>query len=296
MQLTNKDLIDLSRKGFIPGPEETEERFIQRVEACQTFQKQLIEESCDLPFSAQEQIPQKHLDEGLDRVEILYHIRPQWVPAFYSNKWLAPWHGASAWVIELEDQESPVTLIQLRRRFHNYKRNLGLYERHELLAHEYCHAGRMAYNEPVFEEFFSYEVSSHPFRKRWGPLVRSTKEVWIFLFTLFCTVLAPLVTIHFEFLQGIQPLISCTPLLLTLYAIKRLWRCHHQLKLCLNRLRKLLVNPEHSLACAYRMTDEEIHFFSTASEETAQQYIEKQREKELRWKLICLCFHLKKDL
>ncbi len=137
-------------KGWIVGPDETEASFMERARSTRA--------ACPLQWQG---------------------ITMESMEIEYSNQGLWPWEGACCWV----DPSS--VRVQLRTAFKRRSQWLG-YSREELLIHEAIHALRARFTEPRFEEHLAYQTSSSPFRKRWGPIFRSSKESGFFI--LICLV------------------------------------------------------------------------------------------------------------
>jgi hypothetical protein len=158
--MTDQDLLALDKIGFIPGPGETESQFLARVAKAKK------------DFAEGKWIPESHWDWVREFLDQLYYVKPLYMRAFYSNKNLAPWQGAAAWV-----EGRVLFSIQLREglRKGSY---LGLYQREEILAHEAVHAARSGFNEPIFEEFFAYMTSEKKWRRVLGPIVQRPWEIW----------------------------------------------------------------------------------------------------------------------
>ncbi len=131
-------------EGFIPGPDEAEEEFRKRVAYCQNLEHHLIQQTgADFPFDLNDEASKMILEEALPQVEELYGIAPRWVPLFFSNHQLAPWHGGCAWIFQLDENSPASAFLQLRAKFRNSPTYLGLYNRNELIVHELAHVGRM---------------------------------------------------------------------------------------------------------------------------------------------------------
>jgi hypothetical protein len=159
------DLYRLNQSGWIPGPKESEEEFLQRVERSKRR------------FERGEWIPDAHWQWVREFLGKMFDVKPLYICAFYSNRSLAPWQGAASW-IEGRDLCSVQMRTQLKKGSY-----LGLYRREEILAHEAIHAARSGFDEGRFEEFFAYMASEKKWRRILGPIVRRPWEVWpLFLF------------------------------------------------------------------------------------------------------------------
>lgn len=144
------------KRGLIPGPKETEEEFLKRVEACKVH------------------------SNLSSRTQEVFGFSIDWVPVTVSNKNLFPWEGAAIWIMS----DAPPQ-IQLREHF--FKTKLFQKDMDEFLAHEAVHAARMMFEEPQFEEILAYQTSKNRFRKFWGPLFRSSKESLLLVSVLAAT-------------------------------------------------------------------------------------------------------------
>lgn len=166
--MTDDELLLLNHSGFIPGPTESEEEFTQRIQSVkQAFLK--------LGDGA---IPPSHWDWVRIQLQELFGFAPDSLPAFYSNRSLAPWQGAAAWV-----ERGKIIAIQLRSSFKKGS-FLGLYNRDEILGHEAVHAARSAFPRDRWDEYFAYMTSEKPWRRVLGPIIQEPWEVWPFL--VFC--------------------------------------------------------------------------------------------------------------
>jgi hypothetical protein len=171
--MNDEELLALNRRGFIPGPGETEEHFVKRVQLAQDFFCNPLKE-----FEEMEKVPVPHWDWVRHHLKELYDFQPDSLVAYYSNRQLTPWQGAASWVMDVES--GPLCAVQLRRGFLKGS-YLGLYSRDEILAHEAVHAARCAFEEPAFEEFFAYYTSSAKWRRLLGPIIRKPWEASFFL-------------------------------------------------------------------------------------------------------------------
>lgn len=159
--MTDDELIFLNHEGFIPGPSESEEEFVRRVQKTRA----LAEKS---------NINDGHWSWARLHLKELFEFEAKSLPVFYSNKKLAPWQGAACWINELNIPE-----LQLREGFRKGRYLFGLYSRDEILSHEAIHAARAAFNEPENEEFFAYASSTKRWRQVLGPFIASPWQIWL---------------------------------------------------------------------------------------------------------------------
>jgi hypothetical protein len=272
-------------QGFIPGPQETESDFVKRVAFCQNLEKHLVEQvGTQLPFAIDHHSSHV-LDEALPLTQELYGIRPQWVPLFFNNYQLAPWHGGCAWIFQLNEESPTASFLQLRAPFRSSPTYLGLYQRRELIAHELAHVGRMLYQEPQFEELLAYQSSSSKWRRWLGPIVQSSKETLFFILILAGVILADfaLLSVHSEFAMKLAGWIEFIPLILIAFALGRLIYRHQLYKKCLRNLEALYPHSKLSHHLLYRLQDEEIKLFAHQSPSQIREFMEKARNTSFRW-------------
>lgn len=155
----------LNEEGFVPGPLETEADFLFRVESIKSAFFKLGVGS----------IPESHWFFSQNLLQNLFGFTAKNIPAFYSNSSLMPWQAACAWV-----ERDQLIAIQLRKSLMKGS-FLGLYERHEILAHEAVHAVRSSFPHDRFDEMFAYMTSQRTWIKILGPIIKSPWEVWPFI-------------------------------------------------------------------------------------------------------------------
>ena len=259
--------------GIIPGPGETEEQYSARALYCLTL-KETFQTRVGPEF------PQENLEpispKALDQVEHLYAIRPNWIPFFFSNYRLPFWQGGCAWIFQ-QSEDSPVSaFFQLRQAFRDSPTYLKIYHRDELIAHELSHVGRMAFEEPRYEELLAYRTALSPFRKYWGPLFTTPAQSGIFALLLLLIVMADLLTLLFqpEIYPAVQ-WIKVFPLLWLGWLTYDLIDRQNRFKKCLKKL------PEQIL---YRLTDREIDRFAGLDSAEIEAYAAQQTC--LRWRAI----------
>ncbi len=281
-----KDLNEWKRwnqQGWIPGPQETEEAFIQRVTFCRTLRHSLLQHlGKELPFSKEGQGGPDFLKEAWPLTQQLYGITPDWVPLFFGNDQLAPWHAGCAWIFQLKPETPVAALLQLRKNLQDAGSYLGIYQRKELLAHELAHIGRMAYEEPQFEEMLAYQSSSS--WRRWlGPIFQSNKETLFFIFVL----LIPLMGCIALPLGGISCfLLFLLPLAFLLFSLGRLFYRHQTLKRCQKQLEELYSNRDSARHLLYRLRDQEIREFASLSPMEIKEWMNRHVPCSFRWQFL----------
>jgi hypothetical protein len=288
--MVNPQWQEWNAQGLIPGPNETEADFAERVVFCQHLEQHLVQKvGADLPFEVSDQTSQQLLREALPITEELYGIQPQWVPLFFSNYQLSPWHGGCAWIFQLDEQTPTAAFLQLRASFRHSPSYLGLYQRRELMAHELAHVGRMLYQEPQFEEILAYQSSPSKWRRWLGPIVQSSKESLFFILVLgviILTDLALLSSLPSASAQMIAWWIKLIPLLLIVLALGRLFYRHQLFKRCLNNLKTLYSQPKIAQHLLYRLRDSEIKQFAHLSPAKIRKFMETAQGTSFRWRFL----------
>jgi hypothetical protein len=252
-RLPDSELLLLNQRGFIPGPSEKEEEFLNRIEHVKAT------------FEEGGWIPRAHFDWVRSHLQEIYDFEPDCLPAFYSNRGLTFWQGAASWI-----EGRKIASVQLREglRKGSY---LG-YSRDEILAHEAVHAARSAFDEPAFEEFFAFLTSEKWWRRAFGPIVQRPWEVW----GLFVGLLAALVSPWGSFVGALWIGLG----------FLRLIRLHRKMRRAAKNLMAEVGSVKGTRAILVRLTDREIDLFSRG--ENLFAYAKQQ--KCLRWRLIHLAY------
>ncbi len=241
-------MLELNRLGLFPGPKEEEKAFEKRV-------------LLSLSKKGNEEIP------SIEK----YGICPSWIFINYSNKGLLPWEGGCTWIFE----ENGVinTTLQLRRLFKHKKKYLKLYDKQEILIHELVHIGRIAFDEPKFEEFLAYRTSPNAFRREFSNMIEHSYEPLLFLIPLF------LINLFLPIYFNLLPL---TLLIGAFFRSKKRKKTFEEAK---KRLKPLF--KEDSEPFLYRLTDDEIIF---CAEHTLEQILEKFSENSFRYRFLRSCY------
>lgn len=276
-----------NEQGLIPGPGESEGDFRRRAEYCLQLIKELDPEfEHHFPFpKADQTIGKAVVEEACVLTQKSYGICPEWVPLFFSNYKLAPWHGGCAWIFQVREDSPTAAILQMRRSWRDKATHLGVYKREELVAHELCHVGRMMFHERKFEEILAYQTSSAGWQRYFGPIIGSAHEAMMFMSFLILILLADLFIVFTESPALYTALwwLKLVPVAMVAYGLVRLWRKHRTYHSCLEMLQPVVKSPA---AVAYRLTDEEIHLFARSAPKAIQAYAERRSEQELRWRVI----------
>ncbi len=284
--ISNSDLIALNKRGFVAGPDEDEETFLNRI----SFLKKLKEDpqsifSSHTPFPFEETVKLHHWDLKRCDVKHIFDISADWISAFYHNQHLPFWQGAATWVIHEPSLNVKLALLQLRKSLKKGS-HLMIYQLDEVMAHETVHAVRMAFQEPIFEEHFAYLTSSSTFRKVFGPISKRPWEMTVlfgFLIGIFFAMFDRLLWennwSYFLLPFSYFCCLSWISLgLIRLAYLRTIFTRAHR------KISKMVFDKP--LAVLLRLTDKEIRFFSKASEEEVKDYISKEKMRSLRWKQI----------
>lgn len=291
MEITEKELLEYNRLGFIPGPEESTVDFLRRVHYCLFLKEQLASQTdLEMPFESNSP---EILEEVFPITKKWYDIAPNWISISFSNYRLGPWHGGCAWIIQLTDDTPTAAFLQLRRSFKKSQRVLGLYQRQELIAHELAHVGRMMFDEPKFEEFFAYQTSPSRFRRWFGPIVKSSFESILFLLTLLVLLFVDfsLIVTGYTNAYQVAMLLKLIPLGLISFALIRLTWKHHQFSKCQNKLKEIVTHKHDVIKLMFRLKDNEIIDFGKMDKKDILKYVQDQKVKSLRWRLLTTAYH-----
>jgi hypothetical protein len=185
----------------------------------------------------------------------------------------------------------------LRKAFRSRSRYMHMYNRADLIAHEMAHIGRMAFEEPRFEELLAYRTAPSRFHRWFGPIVQSSKESLLFIISL-----TLIITIDFLLLaNGAAHIFYATfwlkliPIGLIAYGLVRLWRKHQQFDACLKRLTAIVNDSEISNAIIYRLTDQEIQSFAIMTPEEILSDAKERKMHSLRWTMIYEAYFSKRN-
>lgn len=251
-----------NRQGLFPGPDETEADWTRRIAFCLQLKRELAQiMGDDFPFLEEES------SEGIQITVPLYDLSPEWVPLFFNNFQLAPWHGGCAWIFQLNEQTPTAAFLQLRASFKLKKKYLHFYQRQEIIAHELVHIGRMMFEEPEFEEILAYRTSSSRWRRWLGPIVQSSKESLLFLGTVALITMANLALLALEHPLPLHISLGLwlIPLVLFFMALIRLAKRQWIFNKCCRQLKTIFLTEQKAHAMACRLSDHEISLFARSS-------------------------------
>lgn len=291
-----KTLSELDSRGFIIGPEETPEKYTERLKVFEKNLKEmdteLKEKNCltveDLSFPASEKIPQESFNPATKITENLYDFKITWVPGFFVTPSFGMLFGGCAYSFAPEF----FSLFIIRNSFKKKKKWL-FYERDELMSHELCHVARFAMGSHKYEEQFAYQTSTSSFRKNFGCMMRSAWETYIIMILLLGMLVTQVSLIMFKgewlasrtIIQNPVHWFYAALFLFVGYLVLRQKKQNKDFAGTLDLLSTFTKNPK---ALAFRLTDEELDEISKLSsidESTFKQLILK-RSKEHRFNIL----------
>lgn len=272
-QISMEDLFICNQRGWIPGPNELEKQFFERIKVLRHFMDNPPQE-IDL-F-----ITDSDWEKVQEKLKSIFDIRPDWIIAYYSNQGLHFFQGAATWIVEKNNVKVP--LIQLKEKFMSGSL-WKIYDQEEVLAHEAVHAVRMQFDEPFFEEFFAYKTSSHFLRRFFGPIFQKPWESTLCIFFL-CFPFVAFIFQNFFEKTFWWDLISLVPLIYLGFLSIRLICFHLVLSFACFRLRYFQKDAKKIWATALRLTDREIIRCAFSKRKTLDTFFKMQ--KDLRWKLL----------
>jgi hypothetical protein len=287
--ISDEQLRTYNEQGLIPGPDDTEDEFLQRAEYNVHFTENVLATQA-IPYHLEQS--KDVLAEAYPLTKKFYDIAPSWTYLLFSNYKLAPWHGAIAWIFQLKENSPYSAFIQLRQALKTHTTYLHLYKRHELLAHEICHIGRMSFHEPKYEEILAYQTSGSSIQKYLGPLIQSKHEATMFMSFLLLIVLANFYVVFTNNWHLYSTLfwLQTTPLWFLLYAGIRLYRKYSIFNKTRAVLNSFIEDGLKVHAVLYRLTDKEITSFAKFTPNQIQEYANSSAQHDLRWRLIRLCY------
>lgn len=265
--MNDNELLSYNQLGLIPGPKEKKEDFFLRASYSLNIQSKIPSSSFNI-------------DIALEDAENIYDISPKWVPVLCEKKGLFPWHGGSSWIFQLKETDPLCALIQLHPHCRWKKAD-------EIALHELCHIGRLAFQEPKFEEVIAYRSSKSSFSKYLGGLIQNKIESLLFVIVIS---LILIIDIYLLFNGTLEQMITFTwlkliPAFMLLYVFIRNFILQRQFDSALKNLQPFFNRP---MAVIYRLTDKEIIQFSKWKKDKIKNYIDNQES--LRWKVIRLSY------
>ena len=287
------ELIKLDEQGFVLPPGEQPAAFresaLRTLEWARGVRDELEHEGqvrlFGETFAAEQVVPGELLHQCLEPVRAVYGVSPCWVPAFFSDRLMPVYVGAST-LYETGEEGLRVCLL-LRAPFRERARWL-IYDRDELVSHEACHVARAALEQRQFEEVLAYTLSPSALRRTAGGVFNAGWEAPAVLAG--GAVVIAGAGLELAGVNGLIKLFSAIPLLGVLaFLAGRAVRA----KTTVRAARRFLepVFGSNAPAVLFRCTDEEIRLLGGAFRRgvAADEWLEAHRE-TLRWQIICRRF------
>jgi hypothetical protein len=286
-------LLTWNTQGLIPGPNESVEAFEQRATLCLSLKQSVITELKEqLPF-VETELSDDHILIPAERAtQELFDISPRWIPLFFSNYQLLPWHGGCAWIFQTEPNSPKMAFFQLRKAFATHETYLGFYHRDELITHELAHVGRMAFEEPKYEEIIAYQSSHSPFRRWLGPLLQSAYEALILFGLLVICLIVDLFALFLAQPGAFTAALwwKLLPVSYLAYLLVRLTLRQRTFRRCKKRLTEATGSLQNAQAVIYRLTDEEIARFASLTPDKIRTEAQTYAIQSPRWQVIAAAY------
>lgn len=268
--ISDNDLLQCLKRGFIPGPKEHAHTFFNRVKYCEHIQSKPLNEIVDKKYIKADdpiywhdwQLPNRRLQET-------YGISVDWISAFYSS--MSIFKGGTTWIFETQKTKVVFPIVLARKKW------VGLAES---LSHEAVHAIRVAFEEDSYEEFFAYLTSKNSFRRIFGPLVKNIKEAF---FASGCFVVG---TWSYYLFDSLLPL-TCSLGIIS-YGLFRLFFVRYKIHKLYGMLHNHFKEKRDVFAFLLCLTDDEIRYFSVCDYATIMSVVNTRKNMSLRWRLLYL--------
>lgn len=293
--ILDEDLLRFNKEGFIPGPNETQENFLKRVELSKKLVKDpkifFKDQNQEPPFELEERILKPRWNWTRAQLLNLFDVAPSDLAIYYSDTKLHFFQAAATWIVNLYSHDIKIPVLQFRKVLRR-KPYLFLYTLDEILAHEAVHSIRVAFDEPKTEEFFSYMTATNIFRKIFGPIVRSSKEVFLFFSLISCYFIFQILWIlsFMPFFYNVSLIFGLGSIGLMTFGLCRLFYIRLKCSKAFKKLAKILKNKSKARAVLFRLTDWEIFEFSKMKVEKILEYINLKKDESLRMKMIYISY------
>lgn len=268
----------LNKKGFFPGPEESLDSFLFRV--------QQIEKK----YPPHE----NHCDDGFfDHFNTLFQCVPAWMPWRFDSPGLAFFQGACA-TVELQGKDEFHIDVQVHPR---YQKNAK--KRKEILSHEGVHIVRMAFADGLFEELLAYQSSRYIWRRWLGGVFLHPRNVYCLFGLILLSVAGQLLDVLFSPWNldwgGIRWFFALLPLGYFSFLLLRGGVLFWTLRLAAYRVMQLAPKwKEAPLAVLLRMCDKDIFAFAWKRKKSLENKIELWKDsQQFYYQFLYKCFFSK---
>ena len=280
--------VELDHAGFLVQPGENAETYAARIAEVKKHglqfydrfdKKGKLEIFPGLNVDLKNQIPQEILEEATARTEEAYQFSVRWVPGFFPDREFGIfWGGCAVW-----EEENPTPVIVIRKNFAK-RAKWFIYDRAELISHEFCHAARMPLMDQELEEHFAYGISKKWLRRAIGNCFQKDLDAILFVIP---AVLLALVQAAITILQLNNSLILPFWILALAWPvyliIRNIIQTSHY-KAAKRNLEK--AGFRNARAILFRSVYEEICTFSKTKPDQLRALLKEKAEQEFRWNVI----------
>jgi hypothetical protein len=295
--INDEKLLLLNRQGFIPGPDESEEMFLKRVE----ITKKIYSDPANiLKYIDGKTFPKKFFDEkkvkrplwgwSKKTLKILFDIEPVDFYAFFSNEKLSFFEAAATWIVPIElestnlDSIIKIPLLQFRKKLKE-KNFLLFYNFDEILAHEAAHMARVSFNNSKYEEIFAYLTSASSFRRILGGIINNPKEGHIFLgLCLLSTSCSLFYNSFISIFSWVLPVGYFS------IGVFRLLKAKYVLSKAYNNILTVLKDKKKGLCVLFRLSDEEIKSVANLKKNKVETYFRGKIETSFRFRMLNISY------
>lgn len=289
-------LAQLDARGLTPAVGEDAEAFAARLnelnrniaamdEALARDGKYTVE---DVTVEHSERIPEEIFATPSARTDALYGFCCDWVPGFFLNPRFSGLFGGCAYYFFPDF----FALFIIRHSFKEKKRWL-CYDRDELLAHELCHVARVGVMSQRYEELFAYQTAHSGFRRLFGGIFLSQRDVFMFLFAALFQFAYQLVRSLFFYRIPVW-LGWAVMFAVVAFLVLRLCGMLHTVKRAHNALLGFFAGDERAARAAlFHASDCEVN--ELAKTHDVSTLLHDYASKELRWRIVLHRFSHKEE-
>jgi len=280
-------LVDLDRRGFIVGGDETAEQYGERLARLKTniesMEQELVDTGRyhldDVDVDADARIPAELFADPAEETRELFDFAVDWVPGFFINPSFSWLFGGCAYYVYPEF----FALFIIRKSFADREKWL-IYDRNELLAHELCHVARIGMDSLFFEEHFAYMTARSGFRKAAGAVFRSPADSFALLGSTMLLLCAQLLHVIVFPSMVMWPFWCAVAGVIAFLCLRHSRDCR-TLRTAIGNLESFC--PGHGRAIAFRCTDDELFELAQMSGgDAVGEFVAACVGESLRWQVI----------
>ncbi|MBE6404819.1 MAG: hypothetical protein E7040_02215 [Lentisphaerae bacterium] len=280
--------VELDHAGFLVQPGENAETYAARIAEVKKHglqfydrfdKKGKLEIFPGLNVNLKNQIPQEILEEATARTEEAYQFSVRWVPGFFPDREFGIfWGGCAVW-----EEENPTPVIVIRKNFAK-RAKWFIYDRAELISHEFCHAARMPLMDQELEEHFAYGISKKWLRRAIGNCFQRDLDAILFVIPAVLLALVQTVITVMQLNNSLILPFWVLALAWPLYLIVRNIIQTGKYKAAKRNLEK--AGFRNARAILFRSVYEEICTFAKTKPEQLRTLLEEKAEQDFRWNVI----------